>query len=112
MEVVCEKMVRAREEILYIAVTNLIRNAFYFTAKGSVTITLDDAHIGVQDTGMGIEPGQLETVTHSHVKGATSQGFGLGLNIVSRLCKRFGWQLIIESRAGQGTGVKILWQDT
>jgi len=40
------------------------------------------------------------------------QGVGLGLNIVSRLCKRFGWQLIIESQAGPGTGVKILWQDT
>ena len=112
LEVLCEKTVRAREEILYIAVTNLIRNAFYFTAQGSVTITLDQAHIGIQDTGMGIDPGQLESVTDSHVKGETSQGFGLGLNIVSRLCKRFDWQLIIESQAGQGTGVKILWQDT
>jgi signal transduction histidine kinase len=112
VEVSCEKTVRAREEILYIAVTNLIRNAFYFTTQGSVIITLDQSHIGIQDTGMGINPGQLESVTHSHVKGATSQGFGLGLNIVSRLCKRFGWQLIIESQAGQGTGVKILWQDT
>jgi len=61
---------------------------------------------------MGIDPGQLESVTDSHVKGETSQGFGLGLNIVSRLCKRFDWELIIESQAGQGTGVKILWQDT
>lgn len=112
VEVFFEKTVRTREEILYIAVTNLIRNAFYFTARGSVTITLDEAHIGIQDTGMGIESGQLESVTRSHVKGATSQGFGLGLNIVPRLCKRFGWQLIIESQAGQGTCVKILWQET
>ncbi len=112
MEVFCAKMVRVREEVLYIAVTNLIRNAFYFTAQGSVTITLDQAHIGIQDTGMGINPGQLESVTQSHFKGEMSQGFGLGLSIVSRLCKRFGWHLIIESQAGQGTGVKIMWQDT
>lgn len=106
-----DKAVRAREEVLYIAVTNLIRNAFHFTSRGSISITIDHAHIGVQDTGMGIEPEQLESVTRSHVKGEKSQGFGLGLSIVSRLCKRFGWQLAIESQAGKGTRVRILWQD-
>jgi len=112
MEVFHDKTVRVREEILYITVTNLIRNAFYFTSRGSVTITIDEAHIGIQDTGMGIEVDQLDSVTRSHAKGEKSQGFGLGLSIVSRLCKRFGWQLIIESQAGQGTCVRILWQDT
>jgi signal transduction histidine kinase len=47
----------------------------------------------------------------SHIKEATSQGFGLGLSIVSRLCKRFGWQLTIESEPGKGTRTRILWQD-
>ncbi len=111
MEVFHGKTVRAREEVLYIAVTNLIRNAFYFTSRGSVTITLDDAHIGIQDTGMGIEPDDLDSVTRSHVKGEKSQGFGLGLSIVSRLCKRFGWQLTIESEPGKGTRTRIMWQD-
>lgn len=111
MDVFYDKTVRAREEVLYIAVTNLIRNAFYFTSRGSVTITIDDAHIGVADTGMGIESDQLDSVTRSHVKGEKSQGFGLGLSIVSRLCKRFGWQLTIESEPGKGTLTRIMWQD-
>jgi len=92
-------------------VTNLIRNAFHFTTRGSVTITIDEAHIGIRDTGLGIDADQLGAVTQSHVKGEKSQGFGLGLSIVSRLCKRFGWQLFIESEAGKGTEVRILWQD-
>ncbi len=107
-----DKAVRVKEEILYIAVTNLIRNAFHFTPQGSVTVTIDHAHIGIQDTGMGIEMNKLDSVTQAHIKGEKSQGFGLGLSIVSRLCKRFGWQLAIESQAGQGTRVRILWQDT
>jgi signal transduction histidine kinase len=111
MDVRKDKSVRVKEEVLYIAVTNLIRNAFHFTSQGSVTVTIDDAHIGIADTGMGIEADKLDSVTQSHVKGAKSQGFGLGLSIVSRLCKRFGWQLTIESEPGKGTRTRILWQD-
>ena len=112
LDVFHDKTVRAREEVIYIAVTNLIRNAFHFTSRGSVTITLDEAHIGIQDTGMGIERDKLDTVTQTHIKGEESQGFGLGLSIVSRLCKRFGWQLTIESQAGKGTRTRIMWQDS
>ena len=112
LDVFHDKTIRAREEVIYIAVTNLIRNAFHFTSRGSVTITLDEAHIGIQDTGMGIERDKLDTVTQTHIKGEESQGFGLGLSIVSRLCKRFGWQLTIESQAGKGTRTRIMWQDS
>lgn len=111
MDVRQDKSVKVKEEVLYIAVTNLIRNAFHFTSSGSVTITIDEAHIGIRDTGMGIEADKLDSVTQSHIKGAKSQGFGLGLSIVSRLCKRYGWQLAIESSAGEGTWVRILWLD-
>ena len=111
MDVRKDKSVRVKEEVLYIAVTNLIRNAFHFTSQGSVTVTIDDAHIGITDTGMGIEADKLDSVTQSHVKGENSQGFGLGLSIVSRLCKRFGWQLTIESEPGKGTRTRIMWQD-
>jgi signal transduction histidine kinase len=112
MDVRTDKAVRVKEEVLYIAITNLIRNAFHFTSKGSVTITIDDDHIGIADTGMGIETDKIDSVTQSHIKGKKSQGFGLGLSIVSRLCKRFGWQLSIESEPGKGTWTRIMWQDS
>lgn len=111
IEVHHNKLLNVREEILYITMTNLIRNAFHFTTKGSVTITIDDVHICVQDTGMGIETERIDSVTQTHVKGEQSQGFGLGLSIVSRLCKRFGWELIIESQPGKLTRVRIFWQN-
>jgi len=103
------KSLKVREEVLYITITNLIRNAFHFTTKGSVTITIDEVHICIHDTGMGIETERIDSVTQTHVKGEQSQGFGLGLSIVSRLCMRFGWKLIIESQPGKGTRVRIFW---
>ena len=108
--VIHDKYVKVKEEILYIAVANLIRNAFQFTSRGAITITIHESHISVRDTGMGIEKDKLDSVTESHMKGEKSQGFGLGLSIVARLCKRFGWQLVIESEPGKGTLIRILWQ--
>ena len=70
-------------------------------------MTIDDDCISIRDTGMGIEESKLDSVTLSHIKGEKSRGFGLGLSIVSRLCKRFGWTLEIESRAGEGTAFTI-----
>ncbi len=101
-----------QEEILHIAVANLVRNAFHFTTQGSVAITLYPNHLEIKDTGIGIDTEQLKTVTQSHIKGEASQGFGLGLSIVSRLCKRFGWDLTIDSEPQKGTQVKILWTET
>ncbi|HCY88127.1 MAG TPA: hypothetical protein DHV36_23525 [Desulfobacteraceae bacterium] len=99
-----------REEILYIAVVNLIRNAFQFTQEGRVSVISDTAGITIIDTGMGIEPDRLDEVTRSHTKGERSHGFGLGLSIVSRLCRRFGWALNIESTPQKGTRVTINWE--
>lgn len=108
---VYNKTLHIREEILYIVITNLVRNAFQYTAKGSVTIKIEASFFEILDTGMGIATDQLDSVTRSHVKGEKSTGFGLGLSIVSRLCKRFGWELIMESTPGKGTRIKILWHD-
>jgi len=103
------KSVNVREEVLYILVTNLVRNAIQFTTRGTITITLRKSFIEIRDTGEGIENNQLHSVTQTHIKGKDSQGFGLGLSIVSRLCKRFGWKLDIGSQPGKGTRVRILW---
>lgn len=111
INMIYNKSVRVREEILYIAVTNLVRNAIHFTAKGSITITTDKSYIEIRDTGTGIESTQIDSVIQAHIKGKDSQGFGLGLSIVSRLCKRFDWKLDIDSQPGKGTQVRILWQE-
>lgn len=101
--------IEVREEILYIAVTNLIRNAFYFTRQGTVSVIIDETGIDISDTGPGIQKDQLDQVTQASFKSEKSSGFGFGLSIVSRLCRQFGWRLEFESRPENGTRVRILW---
>jgi signal transduction histidine kinase len=88
-------------------IVNLIQNAFHHTAEGKISIRICSGSIAVTDTGIGIDNCALQKVAEPHVRGDHSQGFGLGLSIVKRLCDQFGWQLGIESEVNQGTKVQL-----
>jgi signal transduction histidine kinase len=111
VDILTDKSLQVKEEILYISIINLIRNACQHTDTGTIRIVVDQDHITITDTGVGIDSNQLSNITKPHIKGEKSNGFGLGLSIVERLCHRFGWELEIKSRPGKGTQVSILWHD-
>jgi signal transduction histidine kinase len=111
VDILTDKSLQVKEEILYITIINLIRNACQHTDTGTIRIVVDQDHITITDTGVGIDSNQLSNITKPHIKGEKSDGFGLGLSIVERLCQRFGWELDIESRPGEGTRVSILFKD-
>ena len=96
--------------LFQIALTNLIRNAIQYTASGKISVTVTRDRIIVSDTGSGIAKNNLNFITQPHVRGDSSQGFGLGLSIVQRLCVRFDWDLKINSEVGQGTVVELVFK--
>lgn len=96
-----------------IVLGNLIRNACNYTQAGKVLISIEAQGVIVSDTGNGMYPEQLaqaqkpfERLSHT----TDIKGYGLGLDIVRRLCERYGWQLIIDSEVGRGTQVMVLIQ--
>jgi signal transduction histidine kinase len=95
--------------LFQIALTNLIQNAVRYTSNGQITVYVRDDRVLVCDTGSGIDGSDLENITQPHVRGTGSDGFGLGLSIVSRLCDRFGWQFEIESEVGRGTTAHLIF---
>jgi signal transduction histidine kinase len=98
--------------LFQIALTNLIRNALQSMPNGKITVDVQTDRVVVSDTGVGIAAKDLKTVTQPHVRGSGSEGFGLGLSIVSRLCDRFGWKLEIQSTVGSGTTVHLIFCPT
>jgi signal transduction histidine kinase len=98
--------------LFQIALTNLIRNALQSTPNGNIAVEVRMDRVLVSDTGVGIAAKDLKTVTQPHVRGISSEGFGLGLSIVSRLCDRFGWQFEIQSVVGSGTTVQLIFHPT
>jgi signal transduction histidine kinase len=105
-----EPQLRVPPPLFQIAITNLIRNALQSTPNGNITVEVRTDRVLVSDSGVGIPARDLKTVTQPHVRGSGSEGFGLGLSIVSRLCDRFDWQLDIQSVVGSGTTVQLIFR--
>jgi PAS domain S-box-containing protein len=97
--------------------TNLVGNAIKFTAKGSVTVTLqvreqiaDAVSIDFQvaDTGIGIAPDRLPHIFDEFTQanydiGVKYGGTGLGLAISKKLVELHGSHIAVESELGRGT---------
>ena len=110
IDVADNAIITAPEPVLKIAVVNLVRNAFSYTPAGKISICATQHYFEITDTGIGVDADDLENITHAHIKSAQSQGFGLGLAIVDRLCKRFNWTLDIGSESQSGTQVRVIFR--
>lgn len=93
---------------------NLIGNAYKFTEKGSITLTVRTdtptgrIHFAVTDTGPGIAPSALSRI-FEHYQQETQHttrvhgGTGLGLSIARQLVERMGGDINVQSQLGEGT---------
>jgi len=96
---------------------NLITNAIKFTPpEGKIAIrarmTETDTLITITDTGPGIAPERLPTITNPFTRGErnpmhSEKGWGLGLAIANALIALHKGQMVIESGLGEGTSVTI-----
>ena len=92
---------------------NLAGNAVKFTPEGSVRVSLCSPSRGtvrceVADTGIGIDPSQLNAVFNAFTQADGSHsrnygGTGLGLTITRRLVQLMGGRLWAESRLRAGS---------
>lgn len=91
-----------------IVLGNLLRNACNYTPDGRVLVVVDKSAVWVCDTGEGMAEQVLARVQRPFERGTElGSGYGLGLDIVRRLCERYDWELEIQSVAGQGTVVRV-----
>lgn len=112
-------LVQADQDLLAIAVTNLVDNACKYSPAGSpVYVELRNrpgqAGIAVIDHGTGIEPEHhkeiFEDYYRAHPEGAVT-GMGLGLAFVASVAKIHHGQIELQSQPGHGSTF-CLWLPT
>jgi signal transduction histidine kinase len=85
----------------------ILDNAVKFSPQGStVTVTMKENKVSIQDCGIGIAPEDLPYIFDRFYKVKSEEnknGTGLGLAIAKQIADRHNIQIYIKSKVNQGT---------
>lgn len=105
-----QMVVRAVAEQLRQVVTNLLTNAINYTLDGQISVSTGRDHdhffLQVKDTGIGIQPADLQHVFERFYRGqgvSHIPGSGLGLAAVERIVHLHSGTIEMESQTGEGS---------
>lgn len=102
----------ANRQLMFIALNNLVGNAFKFSGKKQVTCNFyaDEKVIRIQviDEGIGIPDEDMDKVTKSFYRSTNARNFagnGIGLYVTQKIIQLFNGSLSIQSAEGLGTTI-------
>lgn len=116
LDIACDiqhKVINMDKRKLILLIDNLLSNAIKFTKKGGhIEINLTDKYLSVKDNGMGISQLDQKSIfkrfkSHNSLEG----GFGVGLDIVSQICKEYHIKIELDSALSKGSEFKLVWAD-
>lgn len=102
-----ECQVAAPESMLLSLVSNLLRNAIEHGHSARIDVLLAHDRLSITDHGNGMTPAVLSRVFDRRFSGEHSNGQGMGLYLVKRICERFDWHVDVCSTPEVGTCFRL-----
>lgn len=98
---------------LILLIDNLLSNAIKFSKKnGHIDVSLTEQHFSVKDNGLGISKEDQKSIFERFKSTNSLQGgFGVGLDIVSQICKEYHIKIELDSEPSKGSEFKLIWSD-
>lgn len=91
-------------------INNLLSNAVKYSNRSSlIEVGLKEGLFSVKDYGIGISQDEQENIfkRYKRGKGNNEGGFGIGLDIVSKITHAYGLDLTLESKVKEGSTFTI-----
>jgi signal transduction histidine kinase len=107
-------IVDAPEAAVAVALGNLIGNAVKYTLQGEVVVRLLPDAVQVIDSGPGLTPEDAARLFERGYRGTHaehSQGGGIGLSIVRRLCALYDWNVRVVPGAERGVVATLFFTE-
>lgn len=90
-------------------INNLLSNAVKYSNRNStVEVKLEKGKLLVKDFGIGISQEDQEKIFKRYKRGNNSEGgFGIGLDIVTKICREYGLEMTLQSKVKEGSAFMI-----
>lgn len=114
LEEQAQLVVDAPESAVAVALGNLIGNAVKYTAAGEVIVRILPGVAEVIDSGPGLDGEDAAKLFERGYRGTHaehSQGGGIGLSIVRRLCNLYGWDVRLRPGGTQGVVATLTFDE-
>ena len=84
---------------------NVLSNAIKYNNRGgTIDVKLQNNILSVQDNGIGIDINKQKNIFNRYYRATTQDGgFGLGLNIVYKICQEYAIDIKVDSQLKIGT---------
>ncbi len=108
--VVCDFSVFVNEELLYIAIKNLLSNARKYSNGSLVAVTVNRGLLKIEDHGIGIPSTDLSHIFEPFYRARNTgnvKGNGVGLALAKSILKNFDAGIQVLSQEGKGTLMNV-----
>ena len=107
------KIIHMDKRKLILLIDNLLTNAIKFSKKGGdIHIDLNKKYLSVKDNGLGIsKEDQKNIFKRFKSNNSLDGGFGVGLDIVSQICKEYHIKIELDSEPSKGSEFKLVWRN-